>query len=133
MNLIDKEYYIAGVLYLCDKTLYTAFKLASELRTRNKRGKVEKLDFLILKAERNITGRNLKRKSLCNSGFTDAGFTDKAGIILCAAGKDLDYSVDFLISADYAVKLSVACTLGKVCTVSINVLSSLAALLLLVF
>ena len=82
MHLINKENNVALSLNLFDKTLYSALKLTSELRTGNKRGEVEKLNFLIGKLCRNLTVGNSESQALSNSGFTDSRLTYKTGIVL---------------------------------------------------
>ena len=85
MHFINKENNVALSLNLFDKTLYSALKLTSELRTGNKRGEVEKLNFLIGKLCRNLTVGNSESQALCNSGFTDSRLTYKTGIVFALA------------------------------------------------
>ena len=86
MNLVDKENYVTGILYLFDKRLYTALELTSELRTCYKCGKVEHIKLLALKSERNIAVSELLCDALCYSGLTYTGLADDTGVVLGTAG-----------------------------------------------
>ena len=132
MNLIDKEDYVSGVLYLLDKRLYTAFKLTSELRARYKRGKVEHIQLLALKSERHISACKLLRNTLRNCGLTYTGFTDDTRVILCTAGEYLHNTIYLFLSAYYAVNLALFGFGGKVSAVSIEKFSLLLLFFLIV-
>ena len=108
MHLIYEEYDIALALYLVYETLNAALELSAELCSRNKSGKVEKVYLLIRKIERNVSIVYTLSDTLSNGSFTYTGFTDEAGVILCTARKDLDYTRNFFISADYTVELTVS-------------------------
>jgi hypothetical protein len=53
-------------------------------------------------------------------GLADAGFADQRGVVLGAAGKDLDGAADFLVAADHRIELAVARGLGQVAGVLLH-------------
>ena len=106
MNLVDKQDNIAVTADFFNKAFDSAFKLTSELSARNKSRKVEHMNLFISQLCRNISCRNSERKALCNCGFADTGFADKARIVLCSAAKNLNRSVNLVISADNPVNFA---------------------------
>ena len=96
MYLVNKQDNIAFCANFIDQSLHAAFKLSSELGTRDKSGHIQQIDFLIQQPEWYISRNNLLSNALCDRRFTDTGFTDQAGVILLAAGENLFDPVDFL-------------------------------------
>ena len=81
------------------------------------------MDFFIGQLCRNVTVCNFDCKTLCDGGFTDTGLTDKTGIVFASAAKNLNCSVNLVISANNSVKLAFLCALGKVCAIKRKELS----------
>ena len=75
------------------------------------------MNLFICKLRGNIAVGNFYSQSLCNRGFADARLADKAGVVFAPAAKNLNRSVNLVISADYAVKLALPRPLGEVSAV----------------
>ena len=75
------------------------------------------MNFFICELCGNIACGNFEGKSLGDCRFAYTRFTDKAGIVFAAPAKYLNRAVNFVFSADYAVKLAVARSFGEICAV----------------
>ena len=111
------------MLNLLNQPLDAALKLAAELRARDKRGQVEQVKLLVCKAGRHLSMRHAQCKALRDGGFANAGLADEAGIILCAAAKDLHHAVNFTVAADDTVDLAIRCALGQIRAVGVEILA----------
>ena len=75
----------------------------------------------------------MQRYALGDGRLAHARLTDEAGIVLLAAGKDLDGAVNFPVAAHDAVQLSVPRLAGEVLAVIVQKLAFLAAVVLTLY
>ena len=75
------------------------------------------MNLFIRKLCRNLALCDFDCKPLGNGGLSDARLTYETGVVFASAAKDLNCSVNLVISADYAVYFALSCTLSEVCAV----------------
>ena len=63
----------------------------------------------VLKDFRYIVIDNALSQTFSNGRFTNARFTDENRVILVTAGQNLDYPIDFIVSADDRINFSLFC------------------------
>ena len=114
VHLIDKQNDVAFLLHLCQQALDTAFKLSAELGTGNQRSQIQQVYLLIFQMHGNVSGVDPQSNSLGNCRFADTGFTDQTGIVLGAAGENLNHPCNFLIPSNDCVQLALCGTAGQV-------------------
>ena len=127
VNFIYKENHVAVLYYLVDYGLYSLLEFAPVLGTGNHSCKTEIYYPLVFKRFRNLSLGNFQRETLGNCCLADARLAYKTGIVLGPAGKNLYYSVDFLLSADDRIYLAVFCFLGEIAPVFFQTLAFAAA------
>ncbi len=120
MDLVNDEDDVAQFLYLVDKALHPAFKLAPELGAGHQSGQVQKIDLFILKFVGHVPVVDAKGKALGNGGLAYARFTDEAGVIFLPAVQNLNGAGNLLVPADNVIQLAVGGFLGQGDTVIIQ-------------
>ena len=128
MYLVNDEDDVAGLAYLLDQALHTAFKLATELGARHQRGEVEEVDLLLPQLEGHVAGDDALGQTLGNGGLAHARLADEAGVVLLAAVQYLHHALDLLLAANDGVQLAVPGALAQIDAV---IVQKLALLLLL--
>ena len=128
VNLVNKQDDIPLLLDLLNKSLDSALKLSSELRTCDQRGHVQQIDLLVFQVERHVTGCDAERDTLRNGGLADARLTDQAGIVLLSAGEDLNHARNLGITPDHAVHQAVFRTLAEIRAVAVQIFQFFFAL-----
>ena len=81
-------------------------ELAAKLGTGDERSHVQREELLLFKTFWNIAFDDTNRQSLHDRGFPDSRFADEHGVVLCAAGENLNHSPDFVVSPDDGIKLA---------------------------
>ena len=120
MHFVDDKDDVAHLADLLDEAFHAALELAAELRTRDERGEVKKINLLASQLERHVARDDALGEALGDGGLADARLTDQAGVILLAAVQDLDNALDLLLAADDCVELAVACALGEIDAVGVE-------------
>ena len=92
-------------------------ELAAVLGSGNQRPHVERDDAFVLEAFGNIAAFDAARETLDDRGLADAGFSDEHGIVLRAAGENLDDAANLLVTADDRVELLLARHPGQIAPV----------------
>ena len=72
----------------------------------DERSDVEGQDALVQQRLRDIAADDPLREALGDGGLADAGLTDERGVVLQAAGQDLDDPLDLLLAADDRIELA---------------------------
>lgn len=107
MDLVDEEDDAALRLGdLGEDGLEAFLKLTAELGPGDEGAEVERDDALFLQAVGHIAGNDPAGKAFDDGGFAHAGLPDENGVVLGAAGKDLDGAADLLIASDDGVELA---------------------------
>ena len=120
MHFVDDKDDVAHLADLLDEALHAALELAAELRARDERGQVKKIDLLASELERHVTRDDALGEALGNGRLADARLANQAGVVLLAAVQNLDDALDLLLAADDRVELAVACALGEVDAVGVE-------------
>ena len=82
MHLVDDKDDVAHLADLLDEALHAALELAAELRARDKRGEVKKIDLLASQLERHVARDDALGEALGNGRLADARLTDLAVLVL---------------------------------------------------
>ena len=106
VQLIDEEDDVAVLLNLLHHLLDTLLKFAPVLGAGHHAGKVQRQELLIQQVFRHIAHGDLPGQALGDGSLAHAGLTDQAGVVLGAAGQDLDDPLDLVITADDRVQLA---------------------------
>ena len=114
MELVNEEDDRAIVLDFLDGVLNALFKFATVLRACHHAAEVEAQDLLVEKFFGHVTCHDFGGETLGDGGFAYAGLADKAGVILGAAGEDLDDAANLVVAADDGVKLALSCGLRQI-------------------
>ena len=106
VDLVDEQNHVSGALHLADQTLHPLLELAAELGAGHQTGQIQQIQLLALQAGGHLVPGDALGNALGDGGLTDARLTDQAGVVLLAAGQNLDGAVDFLLAADDLVQLA---------------------------
>ena len=114
VQLVDEKDDVAGLLHLVDGVLDALFKLTPVLGAGHHAGQIQRQDPLVQQLLRHVGGGDALGQTLCDGGLAYAGLTDEHGVILGAAGQDLDDPLDLLFTANDGVQLAAAGRLRQV-------------------
>ena len=115
VHLVDEQDDLAvGVLHLVEHRLQPLLEFAAIFRARDQRAHVEAHQRAALEAVGHVAIGDAQRQAFGNRGLAGAGLADQRGVVLGAPGEDLDRAADFLVAADYRIKLAIARGLGEV-------------------
>ena len=106
MHLVDKQNNVTGLLYLVHGFLNPLLKVATVLCTGHHRGQIQRHDLFAFQQFRHLVLDDLQGQPLGNGGFTNARLTDEAGIVLAAAGQNLNDPLNFLFTTDHRIDLA---------------------------
>ena len=96
-----------GLLDLLEDGLQALLELAAVLGAGDQRADVERDDAAVLELLRHVAGDDALGEALGDRGLADAGLADQDGVVLGAAGEDLDDAADLVVAADDRVELAV--------------------------
>ena len=106
MHLVNKEQDLPlGFCNLVEHTLEAFLKLAAELRSRDKRPHVKRVECLVLQRLGYIPRHDAASKALDDRRLADARLTDEHGIVLRATRKDLNRAANLLVATDHRIEL----------------------------
>ena len=118
VQLVDEQDDVAaGLLDFLQHRLQPVLELAAVLRPRDERPEVEADQLLVLQRLRHVAGDDALGEALHDRGLADAGLADEHGVVLGAAGEDLDHAADLVVAADDRIQLPLAGQLGEVAPV----------------
>ena len=119
MHLVDEQDDAAlGRGDLGEDRLETLLELAAVFGTGDQGAHVEGHDGLVAQAFGHVAVDDAQGQTLDDGSLADAGFADQDGVVLGAAGEDLDGAADLLIAADDRIDLAVAGGQGQVAGVA---------------
>ena len=96
-----------GLLDLLEDGLQALLELAAVLRAGDQRADVERDDAAVAQLLGHVAGDDALGEALGDRGLADAGLADQDGVVLGAAGEDLDDAADLVVAADDRVELAV--------------------------
>ncbi len=96
-----------GLLDLLEDGLQALLELAAVLRAGDQRADVERDDAAVAQLLGHVAGDDALGEALGDRGLADAGLADQDGVVLGAAGEDLDDAADLVVAADDGVELAV--------------------------
>ena len=102
---------------LLEDGLQAVLELAAVLGARDEGAEVERHDALVLERLGDVALDDALGEALDDRGLADAGLADEDGVVLGAAGEDLDDAADLVVAADDRVELALAGELGQVAAV----------------
>ena len=118
MELIDEQDDLAlGLLDFLEYGLQAVLELATILGTGDQRAHVELDKVAVAQGTRHVAGHDTLGDALDDSSFADARLADEHGVVLGAAGQDLDGTADLIGTADDRVELAGAGKVADVATV----------------
>ena len=92
-NFVDEEDG-PGVFDLFHDFLEALFELAADTWCRPPGAQVEREDALALEGLRHVVGDDALGETFDDGGLADARLADEGGVVLGAAGEDLDHALD---------------------------------------
>src|SRR4051794_27552073 len=108
VQLVHEEDDLAlGVGDLLQDRLQALLELAAVLGAGQQGADVERDDLAVAQGLRDVAGDDPLGEALDDRGLADAGLADQHGIVLGAAGEDLDDAADLVVAADDRVELAV--------------------------
>ena len=133
VDLVDEQNDIAQPFDLVDEALDPLLELAAELGAGHQGGEVQPVELFALEAGGHLAPSDALGNALGDGGLAHAGLADEAGVVLLAAGQDLDGAVNFLVAAHDLVQLAGGGPGGEVLAVFIQEFQLAGALFLLLF
>ena len=109
MHLVDeKDDAAVGGCDLLQHRLQPLFEFAAIFSARDHRAEIEREQALVLKALGHITIDDAQRETFDDRGLADPRLADQDRVVLGPARQHLNGAADFLVAADYGIKLAVA-------------------------
>ena len=118
MELIDEQDDLAfGLLDFLEYSLQAVLELAAVLGAGDQRAHVELDEVAVAQGARHVAGHDTLSDALDDGRLADARLTDEHGVILGAAGQDLNGTADLVGTADDRVELAGAGKVADIATV----------------
>ena len=107
MRLVDEENHgLRRGLDLGDDRLQPVLELASHAGSRLEQGQIEHAQRDLTKRRRHVAGRDAERQALHDCGFPHAGLPGQDGVVLPAAGEDVDELPHLDVAAENWIELA---------------------------
>ena len=118
VELIDEQDDLAlGFLHFFEYGLQAVLELTAVLSAGDQRAHVELDKVAVAQRTRHVAGHDTLGDALDDSSFADARLADEHGVVLGAAGQDLNGTADLVGTADDRVKLAGAGKVADIATV----------------
>ena len=118
VELIDEQDDLAlGLLYLLEHGLQAVLELAAVLGAGDQRAHVELDEVTVAQRARHVAGHDTLGDALDDGRLADARLANEHGVVLGAAGQDLDGTTDLVGTADDRVELAGAGQVADVASV----------------
>ena len=115
VQLVHEEDDVVGrVGRLLERCLEALLELAAVLRAGEHAGQVDGHHAGAAQGLRHVGGRDAQGQALGDGGLADAGLADQDGVVLAAAGEDLDGLLDLLRAPDHRVDAALGRVGGQV-------------------
>ena len=116
VHFVNDEDHVPGCLDLLHDFLEALLEFTSVFGTCDQKADVEGENTFVLEDVRDVALLNPLSESFSNCSFADTWFSDQDRIVLGATTKNLNHTVDFMLSTDDWIKLALACLLGEIAT-----------------
>src|SRR5690606_15519371 len=121
VDLVDEQDDLApGVGHVLDDGLEAVLELAPVLRARDERAHVEREDALALEPLGHVALDDADGEALGDGRLARARLADQHGVVLRAAGEDLEHAADLLVAPDDGVDLALAGEVVEVARVAVE-------------
>ena len=114
VQLVDEQDDVAVLLHLVQRVLDALLELAPVLRAGHHAAQIKGQHPLIQQLLRHVAGGDALGQPFGDGGLAHAGLTDEHGVVLRAAGQDLNDPLDLLLPPDNGVELAGAGGLGQI-------------------
>src|SRR5262249_12224557 len=114
VQLVDEQDGVTGASDLVHDGLDALLELAAVLGAGDHHGQVEHDDAAVAEQLGGGGADGALGGALDDGGLADAGFAEEDGVVLGAAGQDLDDALDLVVASDDGVELALAGQLGQV-------------------
>src|SRR6202035_5553612 len=104
VKLVDEEHDLSTGTDLVEDLLQALLYLAAVLGAGDERAHVEREHPLTAQRLGDVAEHDLLGQALGDGGLADAGLADQGGVVLGAAGEDLDHPLDLGLAADHWVE-----------------------------
>ncbi len=104
MQLINKDDGVLALHQFFHDGLEPFFKLSAVFGSGDDQRKIQRENALVRQERRDVAIGNALRQSFDDCGFANARFSDEHRIVLGAAAKNLDDSIDFRFAPDKRVE-----------------------------
>ncbi len=105
---------------LLEHGLQPLLEFAAELRAGHQRAHVQRDHAAVFQAFGHVAVDDPQRQPLDDGRLAHARLADEDGVVLRAAGEDLDHAADFLVAADDRIEFSLPGTLDEVDAVALQ-------------
>ena len=109
--------------------LQALLELAAVLGAGQQRADVERDDAAVGQRLRHVLLDDALGEALDDRGLADAGLADQDGVVLGAAGEDLDHAADLVVAPDHRVELALLGLRGEVAAVLLERLEGVLGVL----
>ena len=121
VDLVDEEDDLAvGVGHLLDDGFEAVLELAAVLRAGDQRAHVERSDGFVSKPFGHVALHDADGEPLGDGRLAHARLADEHGVVLGAAGQDLEHAADLVVAPDHGVDLAAARRLVEVARVAVQ-------------
>ena len=114
MNFVNKQDYVSLTGDLLQNFFDSFLKIAPVFGSCQHGGQVKGYDPLILDGFRHFSGNDFFREPFHNGGLAHTRLADQAGVILCAAGENLNDPLNLLIPPDNRIEGIVSGLFGEI-------------------
>merc|ERR1712100_101851 len=103
MGFINDEDHVACRLDLLHDFFEAFLKFTAVLRSSDQKSDVEGQNTLLFKDIGDVTLLNALGKAFCDGGLADTGLADQNWIVFRSATKDLNHTIDFVVTPNHRV------------------------------
>ncbi len=103
VDLVDEQDGAGLLLEGAEHGLEAGLELAAELRAREQRAHVERVDLDVLEAGRDLPAMDAQRQALDDGRLADPGIADEDGVVLAASAEHVHGAFELALAADERV------------------------------
>ena len=114
MNFVDEDDDVVVLFELFDDSLEPLFELAAVLRAGHDQRKIQRENPFVGDEQGHIPFHDARGQPFDDGRLANSRLAQKDGVVLRAAGQDLNDALDFLLTADQRIELRLMGHLGQV-------------------